>query len=230
MFLNLLKRATGVFGVLLLLATFAPMRALAADPTDLGKITIEVSDQNGTSLSGDWYLHSGKTEANDTVRNGSKGEVFDFPAGTYFLEVRNLKLYPFYKIFTANPQTLNVGDGIQFDVQYFQTEDQKNGATNAPVMIEPAASQTVPVVVTPSPAPAPIVTAPAPAPVIVPLKNNHIKLNIVRPVETDETTQNNDSGQAQNYNLATTGPAGLLGVLVLFSMACGLWIVKRKNA
>lgn len=213
----------------MLLATFAPLRTLAADPTDQGKITIEVSDPNGKALIGDWYLHQGSTDLGFVVRNGSKGEVFNASAGTYFLEVRNLKAYPFRKVLTANPQTLEIGGTLRFGVRYFVTEEQMANATSDPVVETPVTVEPAPVVVVPAPDLAPEAVTPAPAskPKLV---NNHIKLNIVRTPETDPWIEEEQPAEDREYSLAVTGPEGLLGVLSILSMVSGLWIVKRKNA
>jgi len=219
---NLIKTITKAFLVLVLLAAFAPMRSLAADPTDLGKITIEVSDQNGAAIGGDWYLYAGATSNTLVARNGTKGEVFNFPAGTYFLEVRNIKTHPFYKVFSANPQTLMIKGSIRFQVQYFVTEAQKARATSAPTPATPA--------VTPTPAPVIEIPAPVtvtPAPVVQ--KKAPIKLTIIRPAVEDPAIAYDGPGEV-GYQLATTGPNGLLGALLAFSLIAGLWIVKRKNA
>jgi len=221
---NLSKAISRLFWVLLLVATFVPMRSLAADPTDLGKITIQVTDENGVNLAGNWYLHAGTAIGNTVIRNGTKGEVFNSPAGSYFLEVRNLKAHPFY------PQMLDIGGSIEFKVQYFTTEDQKANATIAPVVVEPAVVDTVPAEDMPASTvdtPAPSTSAPA---VVTPKPNPHIKLNIIRPVAEDAPAQDTASSADQGYSLAVTGPEGLLGALSLFSLASGLWIVKRKNS
>jgi len=223
MFSNLLKKTSGFFWVLLLVATLIPMQSLAAEPTDMGKITVDVRDENGVKMIGDWYLHQGTTDQGLVLRNGTKGEEFNFTAGVYFIEVRNLKLYPFYKVFSGNPQTLKIGGAITYTVQYFKTEAQKAKATSAPISVEPVvAPVSVPTIETPPVAPS--------APAVVTPKRTPVRLNIVRPVVADPWIEEVQPAVNQEYSLAVTGPEGLLGALSLFSIVSGLWIVKRKNA
>jgi len=221
---NLIKMTAKAFLILVLLATLIPMRSLAADPTDLGKITIEVTGENGTKLSGNWYLHQGINDKGMVLRNGSSGEVFNFSAGIYYLEVRNLKVYPYYKVFSANPQTLKVGGAIKFQVQYFKTEVQKANATSAPVPPTPVVPEVIP---TPDPVVVNPVDDSTPDPVAP--KKTPIKLTIVRPAVQDPAIAY-DGPEEVGYRLATTGPNGLLGILLAFSLVSGLWIIKRKNA
>lgn len=117
---------------------FAPFSTLAEEPT-IGTIIVSVVDETGETISGNWYLHRGSTEGGFLVRNGSFSEKFQMDAGNYYLEVRGqVSSHPYYLVHSDNPQYLYGGSSITFNVQYFETQEQKLAASgNAPAAQSP---------------------------------------------------------------------------------------------
>lgn len=123
-----------IAGTLTLLA--APLYCFSAG-TGQGKVIVSVADDQNQAFSGEWYLHSGTTSTGSLVRNGSSGESFNIDAGTYYLEVRGLvHTYPYYYVFSSNPQILAENDTITFNVQYFKTQDAMLTASGHPPVVQ----------------------------------------------------------------------------------------------
>jgi hypothetical protein len=160
-------RPVTIFKKLILIALLLlilPAGTHAADQSNSGKIIINVRDENNNPYVGNWFLYNGSTNKGMMVRNGSGGETFNFDPGIYFIEAQPKEtIRPYRLIRSDNPQALATGETITFDIQYFQTEDQKNSpqvpvapATTAeiapqePIAIAPAPENTI------APAPAPV--------------------------------------------------------------------------
>ena len=101
----------------------------AAEVEDQGTIVINVYDENGDEFAGNWYLHQGINERGMVVRNGSNGETFLFSDGTYYLRAHGKTDAPYPLIHSDNPQALEIGETITYNVQYFATEEALLAAT-----------------------------------------------------------------------------------------------------
>ncbi|MBN2306518.1 hypothetical protein JXD20_00875 [Candidatus Peregrinibacteria bacterium] len=121
--MSFIKKISLSLFVALLTIIYVPFGTLAAET---GAIAISVQDENGDSFIGNWYLHRGTTIHGFLVRNGSGSESFQVDTGSYFLEVRAVPVnHPYYLIHSDNPQYLDSGDTVTFNVQYFETEEEK---------------------------------------------------------------------------------------------------------
>lgn len=101
-----------VFGFL------TPFAALAQDATASGTITISVTDQDGKSIAGNWFLYQGISDTGLLIRNGSIGESFSIAPGNYFLQTQSVAGYNSGTVTTANPQTLADGGHLRFRISY----------------------------------------------------------------------------------------------------------------
>ena len=141
------------------------VRALAAsdEEVNLGTININLYDQNYDDFRGDWYLHQGTTIMGRVVRNGTSDETFDIENSVYFLEIRKIwETHPFYLVHSDNPQTLEAGGNITFNVQYFETEEQMLARIDSGD--QPPAPEPEPEPEEPAPEPEPEEPAPEPEP------------------------------------------------------------------
>ena len=119
--MSLLRRVSLPLSVTFFILSVVSFGVLAAEP---GTVNVSVQNEDGETISGDWYLHTGTSVSGFLLRNGSAGETFDVDAGTYFLEVRALPGdYPYYLIHSDNPQSVDEGGEITFNVEYFETEE-----------------------------------------------------------------------------------------------------------
>jgi hypothetical protein len=235
---RLLSSFLSMVALVAFLGLSAPM-AVRADDTTQGKIVINVLDENGADYAGSWFLHIGSTAQYQVVTNGTKSYQFSASASEYFLEVRNTTDRSYYSIRSDNPQRLAAKGTITFNVQYFKTLTQMKAAAFLPypgttALAQPSAVTTTPsapAVVTPSVPTVPSAPAvqPAPAPIVTP--------NVSAPVEpaVDETPAQEPTAPSQtqaagNYDLATTGPAGMLFPIALLSVLAGVLACRKKNA
>ncbi len=154
------------FLLTMLIVAILPINSLADEEANLGTININLYDQSYEDFRGGWYLHQGTTIKGPMQRNGISDETFDIEYGVYFLEVRKIwGTHPFYLIRSDNPQTLETGGSITFNVQYFETEEQMLARMDDPAVMEPE-PEPIPEP-DPTPEPEPVV-APEPAVVIDP--------------------------------------------------------------
>jgi hypothetical protein len=216
-----------------------PNASKAADEINLGKIIVNIHDENNNAYVGNWFLHNGITANGTVVRNGSSGETFNLEAGTYFIEAQKSdNIRPYRLIRSDNPQTVTAGETITFDIQYFQTEDQKNnpGTFAEPVIAEPAAE------------PAPIVIAPAPSAdytADTTASDDNAEdtsssdqfgrtymgpeepIAISAPAEPTETVTD-EIDQATPIELAKTGPEASLLLLAISGLLGGIITMRKK--
>jgi hypothetical protein len=120
--------------ILFVLLTAVPLTIFAADyeNPDLGTIVINIKNQNGESIVGNWYLHQGGING-PVPRNGSSGETFKLEDGIYYLEVRFTDYYKAYYLSGDNPKTLLPGDIATFSVTYYPTQEDMEASLSAEV-------------------------------------------------------------------------------------------------
>ena len=225
-----------IFAIIILAAYIIPFTALAAEsePTT-GTVVINVTDEYGDDVSGNWLLHFGTR----TIRNGMRSYSFETDPHSYTLEARAANNYPYRVITTENPQMLEAGETITFDVMYFKTEEDMIAAEARDYAIlgktekEVAAEEVVveeeeeeeapaPAVTTPTKPSLPVVYAPtfetAPQPYVP---------------EFTEAPAGNEEAPVEESNimavpaLAATGP-GLLALLAASAMG-GIIAGKKKR-
>lgn len=134
--MSLLKKLSITLLVTVFALGFLPLASGAAME---GTITVSVQNEDEDGFSGDWYLHQGTTISGMLIRNGSSSETFDVDTGTYYLEVRGVPNdRPYYYLHSENPQTVDEGETVIFNVQYFETEGEMLTASgNPPAAEEP---------------------------------------------------------------------------------------------
>jgi len=128
-----------VFCIVPLLSAPFPINHLAADPirTPVKSHQCGGSKRKPNSRAAGFYIKHYRCRYG--LPNGSGGETFSAPAGTYYLEYRNVPpTYNFRSLRSDNPQTLEIGGTITFNIQYFKTEEQKgSGRCQAFAMVTP---------------------------------------------------------------------------------------------
>jgi len=96
----------------------APAITLAQSANASGTITVSVSDQDGKSMTGSWFLYQGVSDAGLLIRNGSVGESFQIAPGNYFLKTQSVAGYNSGMVTTSNPQSLTDGGHVRFRISY----------------------------------------------------------------------------------------------------------------
>lgn len=101
------------------LASFAAIAEPELDP-NLSNVIINIEDQFGEPISGNWYLYRGSTRGG-VVRNGLSGETFQVSPGNYLLEVRMPTgpiSYESYKLLSEKIQEVKAGETIIYNIEY----------------------------------------------------------------------------------------------------------------
>lgn len=113
---KLYKRVLMAFALTLLI----PLSSFAANET----VTIDVQNEAGSAFSGEWTLYEGSNDSGTVFWNGNGSETFDVNEGTYFLKVFPIgTAYPYVAVRSSNPQTVSTDGTVNFEVQYFKTEN-----------------------------------------------------------------------------------------------------------
>jgi hypothetical protein len=235
-----MKKSLTLLIILFLLSVTIPFTSIAADTEnpDNGTIIINVTNQAGELVVGNWYLHMGGISG-AIPRNGSSGETFQIKSGIYYLEAQPTTYYKARSIDGDNPKTLPAGGTVTFHVIYYPTQEAKDAALSGESAPTPAP--------TPAPAPEPAPTpTPAPAPTPepeaedtgIPVYAPDFSTPPVSDVPDFSTSpQTSGSGQAASpYNeewnvagiqLAQTGPELLF--LLIPSVFGGLYFASRRK-
>ncbi len=240
------KFLSTIFTALFVMA-FLPLSALAQQSNENGTVKIIITDENRNPFSGNWFLHQGTSIKGHLVRNGSSGEEFSMPAGHYYLEAqRKSSRYPLVWLKSVNPQTLEAGKTLRWELQYFKTQEELDAAKNAPAPA-PTSAPTAPAS---KPEPNP---APKPTPTLLPAKTTtspavkrtvSINPNSYKtvpdfnssPTTSDTTTASHEVvpqsealvPREAGMQLAQTGNPALL-LLVFSGLMGGLAVRKRKH-
>lgn len=216
--------------------------AAGAEDIDTGTIVVNVTNQAGELVVGNWYLHQGGISGL-VPRNGSSGETFQIKSGVYYLEAQPATYYKARSIDGDNPKTLSAGGTVTFHVIYYPTQEAKDAALSGESAPTPAPAPEP----TPAPTPAPEpeqVSEPAPTPAPEPEDTSmpvYVPDFSTPPVSDvpDFSTppQTSGSGQAANpyqeewnvagLQLAQTGP-GLLFMLIPSALG-GLYFANRRK-
>ncbi|MFH0837679.1 MAG: hypothetical protein V1880_00215 [Patescibacteria group bacterium] len=214
--------------LLMVLTLLAPVSAFANITT--GYIAIEVVDQDGHDIAGNWYLYQGTGDEGLVVRNGTWGETFTMPYGTYYLKGEVRAGYSSFAVVSENAQTILPHYTITYRLAY-----------TAEVVgdIAPATGSTEDIG-----AVVPPVESPVTSDVMTPGAVDDGSIRTVdtevisaieerlshtgRPVGVDRSALETPSLPATPVQLAVTGPEGILGLLMLGSSLGSLWIVRRR--
>jgi hypothetical protein len=226
--------------------SFVSAVAIAADyDPNKGTIVINVTNGNGTEISGNWYLHQGGING-AVPRNGSSGEVFQITPGIYYLEVQSTGTYKAYWLKNTNPQSVSAGQTITFDLAYYTNQEAKDQAQELAAMqaaeaaAEPVVEEAVePVIEEAVEPPAEeetteeAVTEEEPAVVIPPAPSVPTVIIDVPTWGTPPSATSATESEGESYDLgavtslAQTGP-GMLALLIPSSIA-GLCVAFKKR-
>ncbi len=195
-----------------------------------GTISIEIVDAFDRPTKGAWYMHQGINSKGPVVRNGQGNETFEFATGVYTLRTRNVEYGQVIEMETESTLELVHEGEIAFKAVYYTDAEQKEffnqGATESTeeevdenVVTEPSTDVEPAEEVNPEEEMVNEPVIPAPRPDVVP---DDTKPNFPSDGFVSAVTP------GQNYDLAATGPSGLLG-LMLISSVTGLAAIRRKN-
>ncbi|MFH1012617.1 MAG: hypothetical protein V1760_02615 [Candidatus Peregrinibacteria bacterium] len=240
--------------VLAMTAAFSPASAstmLSEHRRSNGDVIIQVVDQDGVDMGGVWFLHEGTGDKGSVIRNGTYGEAFRLEQGTYFLRGQNKKGYEDFQVTSENPQAVIPRGTVVFTLAYYKegyAASQQAEESGASLEVTPVNEPTAAPDTTPTAEPEPEVMEPN---VMEPLEGllddglgittelfdrSHLERSPlpspgVRPrVSTTAlpvTTQAVATAPLRQYALPATGPAGLLGLMVMSGLG-GLWATRRR--
>ncbi len=194
-------------------------------------IVIEVVDQDGRDIAGTWFLHEGTGDQGLIFRNGTWGETFTVPAyATYYLRGQMKNGYSSFEVVGDNPQTTLLREATVFRLVYTAegevAGESAEGAETPSDTAEESMNEE-----TGAQAEDESTTVEPGSPLEERLSHTGRPVGVNRDLVQDSSSAVAEVSELPRpLELAVTGPAGMLGLLMLGSSLGGLWITRRRRA